>query len=166
MIRYVKSLLTREALNQLIRVGMIGVVNTAVYFASFNWFRVNTELSLFWAIAVAFAIATGVSYVLNRRWTFRIQHGREVLRETVIFYAINVGAWLVTEAIVAGGDALFDLDLFGENMASIVASAVILLPKFAGYRDLVFSRSVLQQADPAETALGGTAVSDGSTTRS
>jgi putative flippase GtrA len=92
---------------------------------------------------VAFAVATFVSYLLNRRWSFQLTDGRVSLRETINFYAINIVAWLVTIGIVQIAEWLFGpLSLLGENVAKFAAVVVILIPKFAGYRDIVFRKAL------------------------
>jgi hypothetical protein len=56
---------------------------------------------------------------------------------------VNLAAWGVTVAIVSGAEAIFgDLDLFQANLAKVVATALILIPKFAGYRDVVFGKAL------------------------
>lgn len=151
---YLKTFLNREAANQFVKVGAIGILNTVVDFTLFNVLRVG-GVPRNWAITIAFAVATFVSYLLNRRWSFQLTDGRVSLRETVNFYAINIVAWLVTIAIVEAADWLFGpLSLLGENFAKFAAVVVILIPKFAGYRDIVFRKALSADgrdpvADPA-----------------
>ena len=68
MIRYLKSFLNREGAEQLVKLALIGFVNTAVYFAMLNLLR-SLSVSLIWRTTISFAVATLVSYLLNRRWT-------------------------------------------------------------------------------------------------
>jgi putative flippase GtrA len=73
---YIKSLFTPTALQQLVKVGLIGVVNTIVSFTLFNVFLsvlggVKTvdegfNWEQFWSVALSFIIAMFVSYLLNR----------------------------------------------------------------------------------------------------
>ena len=150
MKRYLQSFMTGEAASQFLKVATIGVVNTICFFVVFNILRRTTEMSRFWAITVAFALATMVSYVLNRKWTFDLKDGHVVFRETLTFYAVNVVAWAATEAIVALADEWFGpLSAVGENVALIFASGIILLPKFASYRDVVFRKAIRKQSGAA-----------------
>ncbi|NIA24124.1 MAG: hypothetical protein GWP04_00995 [Gammaproteobacteria bacterium] len=154
MKNYVRSFLTREAAGQFVRLSLIGGLNTLVYFALLNIFRWGVHLSSFWSVTFAFALATALSYVLNRRWTFRIKEGRGSVRETVWFYIVNLAAWAVTVAVVKTAEWLFgELGPFALNAANIVATGFILLPKFASYRDLVFGKALRHQRSdttPAE----------------
>ena len=151
MKHYLKSFMNREAANQITMVAIIGVVNTVVDFGVFNVLRQQLSMSRFWSITIAFTIATVVSYLLNRRYTFRLHDGKVYVREAVQFYAINVIAWGVTLGVVELAEALFgDLTVLGENLAKGAAVVIILLPKFAAYRDVVFGRAL---ADRAATAV-------------
>ncbi len=128
--------------------------NTVVDFASFNVLRA-VSVPRNWAIVLAYSIATLVSYVLNRRLTFRIRTGSLSLRETVNFYGVNLAALVVTLGVVELADLLFGpLNLIGENIAKVAAVGVVLIPKFAGYRDVVFRRAIREQqaADATATA--------------
>lgn len=139
---YLKSFFTAEALGQMGKLAVIGVLNTAVDFALFNVF-----LLLRWplavAVTVAFLLATVVSYVLNRRWTFQLRDSWFKAGETGMFVIVNGIALAVTNGIVLGADLwLGPLSALGANLAKLAAAVVILLPKFAGYRDVVFRRAV------------------------
>ena len=142
---YVRSFLNLKSFGQLLKVGLVGVVNTAVSTALFAQFR-SFGLSLFWAVTVAFAIATFVSYVLNRRFSFSLTDGRLSGRETARFYIVNVAAWAGTVAIVSSAEWLFGpLTRLGEVAAYLFATAVILIPKFASYRDVVFGKALQER---------------------
>lgn len=136
---YLRTFLTREAASQFVKVGIVGVGNTVVSFALFNLFFTLAGWSWFWAVAAAFAITTFLSYLVNRRWSFRLTDGRVSGQETLRFYLVNIAAWAATEAIGFGADRLFGpLDAVSGNLTYLAASVIILVPKFASYRDLVF----------------------------
>lgn len=141
---YLKSFLTWEAAGQFAKLSIIGLVNTAVYFSLINVFR-TLEVPLLTRTTLAFAIATLVAYFLNRRWTFKIRHGWGSVVETAKFFLINAAAWAVTATVVIFADRTWGpLSRLEENAANVFAAGLILLPKFASYRDLVF-RSALRK---------------------
>lgn len=151
MTAYIRSFINRESAGQLIKLAVIGVANTVVHFTVLNVFLVLEIGGLIFRASIAFTVATAVSYVLNRRWTFQIKHDEGMLRETVPFFGINLIALAITIGIVALADGIWGpLDALGENAANLVAGFVILLPKLAGYRDLVFRRSLAATAPHAE----------------
>lgn len=140
---YLKTFLTWEAAGQFVKLSVIGVVNTVIYFSLINLFR-TLDIPLFTRTTLAFALATLASYFLNRRWTFKIRHGWATVRETIKFFLINAAAWAVTAAVVLFADDTWGpLSRLEENIANVVATGFILLPKFASYRDVVF-RSALR----------------------
>ncbi len=152
MRNYVKSLFTPTALRQLIKVGLVGIVNTVVSFALFNVFlkvfRGTKALDegfnwgQTWAIALSFLIATFVSYALNRRWTFELGEGGDRRRETMHFFAINLGAMGVAQLVVNSADWFWGpLSLLEQNLFYLLAAVLIIVPKFAGYRDIVFGKA-------------------------
>ena len=149
---YLRSLVTREAMGQFARLGLIGGLNTIVYFVLLNVLFSVVGLSDFASVTWAFVMATALSYVLNRRWTFQIKEGRGSLRETLVFYAVNLAAWAATVGLVELTEAVFGSSTALQvNLASLVATAIILIPKFASYRDLVFKKSLgeVRQVEPA-----------------
>jgi len=146
VIAYVRSFFNPEGIGQMAKLVIIGVVNTGVDFGVFNAFP--SSVALFWRVTIAFAVATEVSYLLNRRWTFQLRGGEGVWRETTVFFLVNGVAWLATVGIVLGAEAIFgNLSRLGENVAKLAAGVIILLPKLASYRDLVFRRSLAKAAD-------------------
>jgi putative flippase GtrA len=152
---YLASFGTRETMGQFIRMAVIGVFNTVTYFALFNLFRFAVGWTTFWSVTGAFAIATGCSYVLNRRWTFRLGRNTGSWGESGSFYVVNALSWAATVAVVKGAEILWpDIGPLGLNLANLVATGVVLLPKFAAYRDLVFHRS-LRGVDPEEQIASG-----------
>lgn len=148
MKRYLESFLNRESLAQLVKVAVIGIGNTAVSFLLFNVFLIAIGWSWFWAVAGAFGLTTFMSYLLNRRWTFQLTDGKVSGRETAQFYAINFFAWMLTELTLWVADVLVGpLSDLQANVAYLVASVLILVPKFASYRDIVFGKAVQDQSE-------------------
>ena len=146
-----KSLVTGEGLTQLVKVGTIGVFNTVVHFSILNVLFLVYGWSGNGSTAVAFTTATFCSYFLNRHWTFAIKHGKGLLRESVVFFGVNLVSLAVTLGIVELFDVWFGpLDGPLLNLANIAAAGIVVLPKFASYRDLVFSRSRALQREQME----------------
>lgn len=146
--QYVGSFLNRKSLGQFAKVGVVGVVNTVVSFALFNVFLVVLDWSSVAAVTVSFAITTFLSYLLNRVWAFELHDGRFSGRETVQFYIVNGAAWAATAGIMWMAEAAFGpLSDLAANGVYLFASILILVPKFASYRDIVFGRA-LEEAEP------------------
>jgi putative flippase GtrA len=146
---YLRTFANRESLNQAIKVGIVGVFNTIVSFSLFNVFRVM-GISPQWSLAIAFGLTTFMSYLINRRWTFELKDGRVSGRETASFFGVNVVAYAVSAGIMALAQTWFGpLSRPGENLVLIIAAGLLILPKLAGYRDIVFGKALEDQVEPA-----------------
>jgi putative flippase GtrA len=142
MKRYLASFMTKEAFEQFVKVGLVGVANTIVSFGLFNIFLWMGWWSVA-AVSVAFALTTFMSYLLNRIWTFEIKDGKVSGGETMRFYLVNLAAWAGTAGTMWLGEAMFGpLSKIAANIVYLVTSIVILLPKFASYRDIVFGNAI------------------------
>jgi putative flippase GtrA len=150
--RYLKTFANRESVNQAIKVGIVGVFNTVVSFSLFNIFRVmgaSPQLSL----AISFALTTFMSYLINRRWTFALKDGKVSGRETASFFGVNIVAYAVSAGIMALAQGWFGpLTRLGENFVLVIAAGLLILPKLAGYRDVVFGKALEEQSEPVPSA--------------
>lgn len=147
MRHYLKSFANKESLVQGIKVAIVGVFNTIATFVLFNLVRM-AGFSWFVAISVAFALTTFMSYLINRRWTFSLVDGRVSGRETVAFFGVNLVAYLASVGIIWLAETLFGpLSRIQENFALLFAAGVLILPKLASYRDLVFGKALREQTD-------------------
>ncbi len=162
MKRYLKSFANSESLIQVIKVGLIGVVNTVV---SIGLFRVllivlggeaertaGFDLQVFLATTIAFVLTTLMSYMLNRRWTFQLAEATGGGGETARFFAINGLALAVTWLVVNGANAVWGpLSDNQLTIAYVAAAGLIILPKFAGYRDVVFKRAMTDRREKVKS---------------
>ncbi len=142
---YLASFMTRRALGQFVKVGLVGLGNTVVSFVLFN-----ALLWLGWwsviAVSAAFATTTFMSYVLNRAWTFDLKDGKVSGRETANFYLVNLAAWAGTAGSMWLAETFFGpLSAVAANVVYLLTSVVILVPKFASYRDIVFGKAIRDQ---------------------
>ncbi|GMR02237.1 MAG: hypothetical protein BMS9Abin20_0565 [Acidimicrobiia bacterium] len=141
----------RESLFQAVKVAIVGVFNTIVSFALFNIFLVVLDWSWFVSITVSFTLTTFMSYIINRWWTFSLTDGRVSSRETVSFFGVNILAYLASVGIVWLADTILGpLSTIGYNLALLFAAGVLIIPKLAGYRDIVFGKALEAQAKPAD----------------
>ena len=142
---YLASFMTKQAFGQFVKVGLVGLANTMVSFVLFNIF-----LWLGWwsvlAVSAAFAVTTFMSYLLNRAWTFELKDGKVSGRETANFYLVNLAAWAGTAGAMWLAETFFGpLSTVAANGVYLATSIVILLPKFASYRDIVFGKAIREQ---------------------
>ena len=142
MKNYLKTFANRESAVQAVKVAIVGVFNTVVSFTLFNVFLV-IGLSWFVSVTASFALTTFMSYLINRRWTFELTDGRVSGSETLSFFGVNIVAYFATVAIMWVAETVFGpLGTIGYNAAMLFAAGLLILPKLAGYRDIVFSRAI------------------------
>lgn len=154
MKQYLRSFANKESFFQAIKVGLVGVFNTIVSFALFNIF-LTLSWSWFWSITVSFALTTFMSYLINRRWTFELKDGKVSGKETIAFFGVNLAAYFASIAIIAAAEGMFgELGRLGYNLALVFAAGVLILPKLAGYRDIVFSDALTKNAAETEPVEG------------
>ncbi len=152
---YLQTFANRESLFQAIKVGIVGVFNTVVSFAMFNLLLVVVGWAWFPSITVSFAVTTFLSYLINRRWTFSLTGGGVSGRETLSFFGVNIVAYFASVVIMWIAETLFGpLSPLGSNLALLFAAGVLILPKLAGYRDLVFGKALRAQAEPVPESPG------------
>ncbi len=142
MKNYLMSFFNRTTANQFMRLAVIGGLNTVLDFVLANLFKVSFGFGSQPSVILAFTIATGASYLMNRRFTFSISGGKKSMRETAAFFLVNGIALAITSGAVALAEVWFGDNLLAFNGAKVAATVVVLFPKFAGYRDLVFRRSL------------------------
>lgn len=148
-----RSLVASDTGRQVARLAVIGVLNTVNFFMLMNVFRL-IGIGLIASVTLAFAVATFVSYVLNRRWTFGLPESAGGAGETARFYLVNIVAWAVTVGVISLADLAFGpLSRIGENLASLAAAVVTLLPKFFSYRDVVFGKAIAASTEEVSTGV-------------
>ena len=163
MKNYLKSFANSESMVQVIKVGLIGVANTVVSLLLFRILLVvlggeaersdGFDLQVFLATTISFALTTLMSYVLNRRWTFQFDKATGGSGETAKFFAINGVALGVTTLFVNGANAIWGpLSDNALTLAYIAAAGLIILPKFAGYRDVVFKKALNREAQKSRVS--------------
>lgn len=100
------------------------------------------------AKAIAVLVATIVSYVLNREWSFRTRGGRERHHEAALFFLVNGIGIAVNSAPLAVSRYLFDLqepnvsrlaeEIADFTSAQIVGTLIAMAFRWYGYQRWVF----------------------------
>lgn len=90
---------------RLVRFGIIGVFNTALDFALLFLFVYVFGLGTYLGNILSTGICLVVSFLLNRRWTFRSEDGG--WRQFALFLAVTLfGLWVVQTLLIWGVTAL------------------------------------------------------------
>lgn len=114
--------------------------------------------------ALATTLATLVSWVGNRYWTFRHKRNEERGRELLLFAGFNAVGLLITMGCVVVAVDVFGLrDLGGQTVARVIGIVLGTLFRFWTYRTFVFRTELdeefgsAQPAQPEQPAQTGSA---------
>jgi putative flippase GtrA len=113
---------------QLVRFAAVGASGYAVNLVTFA--LAVRSLHYVAASVVAFALAVTNNFVWNRRWTFRVRHGRRH-HQALRFLLISVGAFGVSLAVLS---ALVEVAGVAEVPAQAVAVVAGLPVNFLGQK--------------------------------
>ena len=114
-----------------------GAINTAIGFALLRallYLYGDMRGAVAAAQATAYAFGIAISYVMNRRWTFRSDgtHGRELPR----FVAAHLGALALSSALMQVGVSMLHLPLM---VCFVLVTGLITVINFAAQRYWVFA---------------------------
>jgi putative flippase GtrA len=144
----------RELVKFVLVGGTTWVIDTAVFLALKSSVLTAKPLT---AKVIAVVVATVVSYVLNREWSFRTRGGHQRPREAGLFFLISAIGVGVYTAPLAVSRYVLDLkvpavDLLTQNVADFVSAQVVgvllgMAFRFWAFRRFVFPhRGVRRQA--------------------
>jgi putative flippase GtrA len=133
----------RALVRQLVRFGIVGVVNTATTLATIWLLTRLLHVPVWTASAVGYAVGTVQSYVLNRLWTFSDTERVKVAPQAATFVGVNVVCGLIFSTINAALSRTMVLAL-----ATLLTMVVVVPLSFILNRWLVF-RSTARGASDA-----------------
>ena len=138
---------------ELLKFGLVGgttwVIDTAVFLLLKNTVLIEKPLT---AKVIAVLVATIVSYVLNRGWSFRTRGGRERHHEAALFFVVSGIGVAVYSAPLAVSRYLLHLSvpevsLFTQEVADFVSGQVIGVLLGMAFRWWAFRRFVFPDED-------------------
>ncbi len=127
---------------ELVRFGLIGLVNTGIYYAGFR--LLHLALPYLAAHLIAFAVGVVVSFFLNCRFTF---HVRPTLARFVRFPLANLTTLVVMTVAVSG---LVEVLRVEPDVAALVAAIATVPITFVVSRLLVVGHLRRSTPEPAE----------------
>ena len=137
---------------EIAKFGTVGALAFVIDVGLFNVLRAGVLAdSPLTAKTISVVVATAFAYVANRNWTYRDRARTGYGRETVLFFATNAAALLISWACLATTHYLLGLDSqLADNISgNVIAVGLGTLFRFWVYRTWVF---------PKEDAAGTAAV--------
>jgi putative flippase GtrA len=105
------------------------------------------------AKAISTAVATVVTYLGSRFWTFKHRENQALGREAVLFIVLNVVGLLIAEAVIAIVTYVFGLRSGIEyNAASVIGTGLATIFRYFAYRQWVFTAPAAESAFGSATA--------------
>jgi putative flippase GtrA len=116
-----RSLARSQPVTEFVRFGLVGCLATITHVAVFYATERGLDLHPTLATTVAFFCAVGVSYSLNRSWTFRVaaDHARHLPR----FVSIALACAVLNATIMHVG-----VELLGWSPTACLAIIILVLP--------------------------------------
>ncbi|MGI5504692.1 GtrA family protein [Lentzea sp. CA-135723] len=152
---------------ELVKFALVGgtcfVIDTVLFFGIKTLVLPNNPVT---AKIIATLVATIVSYVLNREWSFRTRGGRERHHEALLFFLVNGIGIVLNSAPLWVSRYLFHLQephvsRFAEEVsdflsAQIIGTLIAMAFRWYGYKNWVFPEENVRRvrSDSDEEALG------------
>ena len=143
----------QRLIHEAAKFGVVGIVGVFITNGGYALLHNTFGLGPVTATTIATIVATAVSYVANRYWSFRHRERTSVAREGVIFFVLNGIGLLIQDAVVAFNFYILSNgnNKAAEFIALNVGIAIATLFRFWSYRKWVWAAP----ADGAETAASG-----------
>ncbi|WP_285644046.1 GtrA family protein [Lentzea sp. NBRC 102530] len=152
---------------ELVKFALVGgtcfVIDTVLFFGIKTLVLPNNPVT---AKIIATLVATIVSYILNREWSFRTRGGRERHHEALLFFLVNGIGIVLNSAPLWVSRYLFHLQephvsRFAEEVsdflsAQIIGTLIAMAFRWYGYKNWVFPEENVRggRSDSDEEALG------------
>jgi putative flippase GtrA len=141
----------RHLIHEVAKFGVIGGVAFVVTELGTNLLHFNAGLGPLTANVIATVLATVVSYLGNRYWTFRHREGSGIGREYVMFFVLNAVGLAIQLACLGFTYYVLSLtDKFSYNAALIVGIGLGTLFRFWSYRRWVWRAPIAEVLEDHE----------------
>lgn len=137
---------------------VIGGIGFVVTIGGADLLHFDAGLGKYSAITVATIVATVVTFIGNRYWTFRHRAGKGTSHETVMFFALNVVGLLIQYACIGLVQDVAGLQgRLWYTVANLIGTVIGTLFRFWSYRKWVWHMQPAATAVPAreEAPSGG-----------
>jgi putative flippase GtrA len=145
-----------ELIPELAKFGVVGFVGSVIDLGGAAYLHSAMGIGPMVSKGISIAVATLVTYLGSRFWTFRHRVNQALLREGLLFFALNVVGLVIAEGVIAF--TTYGLDKKGVlayNAASLAGTGLGTVFRYFSYKKWVF----LAGSPGAAVAAGEAAVS-------
>jgi len=148
---------------ELAKFGVVGAIGAIIDLGGAGYLHGAAGIGPLSAKAISITVATVVTYLGSRFWTFRHRVNQALLREGILFVALNVVGLAIAEVVIAV--TTYGLDYrsaLAYNAASVVGTGLGTIFRYFSYKKWVFLAAVseLEEATTASEAAAVLATAD------
>jgi putative flippase GtrA len=150
MVRLIASLYARirHLVPELAKFGVVGSIGAVIDLGGAAVLHSAYHQGPLTAKAISIAAATVVTYVGSRFWTFRHRENQPLLRESILFVALNIVGLVIAELVIACTTYVLGFkDPIAYNMASLIGTGLGTIFRYFAYRKWVFLAPAAQPAE-------------------
>jgi putative flippase GtrA len=145
-----------DLIPELAKFGVVGLIGSVVDLGGAAYLHGAEGIGPMFSKAISLIAATMVTYLGSRFWTFRHRVNQALLREGMLFVALNVVGLVIAEAVIAFVSYGLDMKhVLAYNAASVVGTGLGTIFRYFSYKRWVF----LADTPAATVAAGEAAVS-------
>jgi putative flippase GtrA len=129
----------RHLMPELAKFGVVGGIGAVIDLGGAAVLHSTYHEEPLTAKAISISVATVVTYIGSRFWTFRHRENQALHRETLLFFALNVVGLLIAEAVIGCTTYVFGFkSAVAYNLASLIGTGLGTIFRFYAYRKWVF----------------------------
>src|SRR5580693_5356723 len=147
-----------DLIPELARFGVVGLIGAIIDLGGADYLHVHLGVEPLAAKAISITVATVVTYLGSRFWTFRHRVNQALLREGILFVALNVVGLAIAEVVIAV--TTYGLDYkstLAYNAASVIGTGLGTIFRYFSYKKWVFLAAV-EELNEATTATEAAAI--------
>ena len=145
-----------ELIPELTKFGVVGLAGSVIDLGGAAYLHGALGVGPMVSKGLAIIAATVVTYLGSRFWTFRHRVNQALLREGVLFAALNVVGLAIAECVIAF--VTYGLDMKGTlayNAASVAGTGLGTIFRYFSYKKWVFLAGVPGAVAAGEAAVSG-----------
>jgi putative flippase GtrA len=146
-----------DLIPELAKFGVVGLIGSVIDLGGAAYLHGAEGIGPMFSKAISLIAATVVTYLGSRFWTFRHRVNQALLREGMLFVALNVVGLVIAEAVIAFVSYGLDLKhVLAYNAASVAGTGLGTIFRYFSYKKWVFLADT-----PAATVAAGEATVSG-----
>jgi putative flippase GtrA len=146
-----------ELIPELAKFGVVGLIGSVIDLGGAAYLHGAVGIGPMFSKAISLIAATMITYLGSRFWTFRHRVNQALLREGMLFAALNLVGLAIAEAVIAFVSYGLDMKhVLAYNAASLAGTGLGTIFRYFSYKKWVFLADT-----PAVTVAAGEAAMSG-----